>query len=316
MNSMNGQKILILGSNGFVGLNMKKVLEIQNFDLSNIIFHNGKEEVDLHNQLELSKYFTKHKPDIVINLTAFVGGISYGYEYPAKILHDNSRMILNLFEVSRENNVSKVINPISNCAYPGNLSFYQEDKFWDGKPHESVFNYALSRRLIVAMGDAYYKQYNLNTSNVVLSNMYGKHDHFDEKRSHALGAILNKVYNAKIKNLKKVNIWGTGKPIREWLYVDDGVNALLKSISLDDGHHFFNVGVNKGISIKELSEKIARIVEWDGSFEYDLSKPDGAIEKRVDGQKSLEKLSWEPQISLDEGLDKTIRWYIEQKSTV
>ena len=115
-----------------------------------------------------------------------------------------------------------LINPISNCAYPGDLSFYEEESFWNGKPHESVFDYALTRRLIVALGNSYYKEYGFSSTNVVLSNMYGPGDHFDEERSHALGALINKIYNAKKNNLNSIEIWGSGDPIREWLYVKDG----------------------------------------------------------------------------------------------
>ena len=143
--------------------------------------------------------------------------------------------------------------------------------------------------------------------------MYGKYDHFDEKRSHALGAILNKVYKAKINNEPTVNIWGTGSPIREWLYVQDGVKAMIKASKLTEGNYFFNVGVNKGISIKDLSMKIAKILDWNGEFIYDTSKPDGALEKRVDGSSSLKLLSWEPEIDLDQGLEETVEWYVRQK---
>ncbi len=311
---IDSRKTLVLGSNGFLGKNLKNQLLLEfNNNTENLIFHSGKEELDLLDSDLVGKYFEKIKPQVIYNCTAFVGGISYGYEFPGKILHDNSKMALNLFENSRFHNVQQIINPISNCAYPGNLNIYEEKNFWNGKPHESVFDYALTRRLIVALGKSYYSQYKLSSCNLVLSNMYGKYDHFDEKRSHALGAILNKVYKAKINNEPTVNIWGTGSPIREWLYVQDGVKAMIKASKLTEGNYFFNVGVNKGISIKDLSMKIAKILDWNGEFVYDTSKPDGALEKRVDGSSSLKLLSWEPEIDLDKGLEETVEWYVRQK---
>ena len=311
---VDSRKTLVLGSNGFLGKNLKNQLLLEfNNNTENLIFHSGKEELDLLDSVLVGKYFEKIKPQVIYNCTAFVGGISYGYEFPGKILHDNSKMALNLFENSRFHNVQQIINPISNCAYPGNLNIYEEKNFWNGKPHESVFDYALTRRLIVALGKSYYSQYKLSSCNLVLSNMYGKYDHFDEKRSHALGAILNKVYKAKINNEPTVNIWGTGSPIREWLYVQDGVKAMIKASKLTEGNYFFNVGVNKGISIKDLSIKIAKILDWNGEFIYDTSKPDGALEKRVDGSSSLKLLSWEPEIDLDQGLEETVEWYVRQK---
>tara|TARA_Y100000816_G_scaffold292493_1_gene288083 strand:- start:3767 stop:4705 length:939 start_codon:yes stop_codon:yes gene_type:complete len=311
---IDSRKTLILGSNGFLGKNLKNQLLLEfNNNTENLIFHSGKEELDLLDSDLVGKYFEKIKPQVIYNCTAFVGGISYGYEFPGKILHDNSKMALNIFENSRVHNVQQIINPISNCAYPGDLNIYEEKNFWNGKPHESVFDYALTRRLIVALGKSYYSQYKLSSCNLVLSNMYGKYDHFDEKRSHALGAILNKVYKAKVNNEPTVNIWGTGSPIREWLYVQDGVKAMIKSSKLTEGNYFFNVGVNKGISIKDLSMKIAKILDWNGEFVYDTSKPDGALEKRVDGSSSLKLLSWEPEIDLDQGLEETVEWYVRQK---
>ncbi len=308
------KKILVLGSNGFLGSNLKEfLLNSQKFDKEFLFFHNGKEESNLLDSKRFDEYIKSIKPDIIFNCTAFVGGISYGYKYPAKLLHNNSQMVLNLFESCLSNNVDKLINPISNCAYPGNLNFYEEKNFWNGKPHDSVFNYALTRRLIVALGESYFNQYNLNTCNLVMSNMYGKYDHFDESRSHALGALVKKIYDAKTNGSKSVVIWGSGEPIREWLHVEDGVQAMIRASQLQEGSYFFNIGINKGISIKELANKIAETLEWQGEFEFDLSKPDGAKEKRVDGSISKKYLDWEPEVNLDKGLVQTIDWYVKQK---
>tara|TARA_B100001250_G_scaffold169750_1_gene146216 strand:- start:47735 stop:48667 length:933 start_codon:yes stop_codon:yes gene_type:complete len=306
------QKILILGSTGFLGKNLYN--EILDSDLKNdeIITLKGKSEVNILDFDKFDNYIKKIKPDIVFNCSSFVGGIAYGYKYPAKILNDNTQMVINIFKSSLENQVKQLINPISNCAYPGNLNVYEESNFWDGKPHESVFNYALTRRLIVALSESYYKEYNLNSCNLVLSNMYGPNDHFDEERSHALGALIKKISDAKKNNDKTVNIWGTGSPIREWLYVKDGAKAMIKSTELKEGNYFLNIGVNKGISIKNLAEKIAEILNWDGNFNYQTEKPDGALEKRVEGSKSYTQLKWKPEVSLDNGLKETIDWYAKQ----
>ena len=305
------EKFLIIGASGFVGKNVINYLE--NLDLESNQIHtiDGKDDIDLTDYSSLNNRIKEIEPTKVINCASFVGGIAYGYKFPAKILHLNSLIVLNLYKSCLENNVSMLVNPISNCAYPGDLNYYEEELFWEGKPHESVFDYALTRRLMVALGISYYKEHGFNSANIVLSNMYGPRDHFDEERSHALGALINKIYNAKKSNLNSVEIWGSGKPIREWLYVKDGATALVKASQLSSGNHFFNIGVNKGISVTDLAIKIANAFRWNGDFVYDLSRPDGAKEKRVDGNIGSEMLNWKPQTTLDDGLQETIEWYLE-----
>jgi len=301
-------KILTIGTNGCLGSWVNKLLQSEhsNFEILEIP---GKEECDLTEFSEISNYLKEKSPDVVINCAAFVGGISYGYKYPVEMLSKNSLMAMNIYKASNDNAVKKLINPISNCAYPAEFTTYKEEDIFNGPPDKSVFNYALSKRLFIQLGQAYFDQYTFSSANVVLSNMYGPGDHFYAERSHALGAIIKKICDAKINNLNTVEIWGTGKPIREWLYVEDGARSLIKSINIPDGHHLFNVGVEKGISIKELAEIIKLEVGWDGEFNYDQSKPDGVLEKKVDGTKGKEILEWEVSTELRIGIRNTVDWY-------
>ena len=231
----------------------------------------------------VENFVTQNEFNSIINCSAFVGGIAFGYKYQADLLQINSLMAVNIYEIAKKYKIEKVINPISNCVYPGHLELYEEKNFWNGPPHESVFNYGLSKRLMVGLGESFYQQYGITTSNVIMSNMYGPHDHFEEERSHALGAIIKKVSNAKKSNSKSIEIWGTGKPVREWLYVEDGAKALVKSLNLNDGSYLFNVGINKGSSINEISDMISHAFNWNGNFVYDSSKPDGVMKKTVNG---------------------------------
>ena len=301
-------KVLVVGSKGFLGSWVKKMLLADaNHETLEI---SGKESLDITKIEDLQNFVSKHKPEAIINCAAFVGGISYGYKYPARLLYENSKIALNLYEISRKNDVGILINPISNCAYPGHLTTYVESQFFDGPPHESVYNYGIAKRLSVDLGNGYFEQYKFSSANVVLSNMYGPEDHFDIERSHALGALVKKICDAKINNIQKVEIWGSGKPIREWLYVQDGANALIKSLDLEKGHHFFNVGVQKGIAIIDLANTIKKIVNWNGEFFYNADKPDGVYEKKVDGSKGESKLNWMPDIDLEYGIEKTVEWYM------
>jgi len=303
-------KVLIVGSNGFLGSNIKSILN--NEYEHEVLEITGKDQIDITKYDYLDEYLSKSRPDVVINCAAFVGGISYGYKYPARMLYENSLMAINLYNASQKNKVEKLINPISNCAYPGNLTTYKEDYFFDGPPDDSVYNYGIAKRLYVHLGKSFYQEKNFSSVNVVISNMYGPDDHFDIERSHALGAIIKKVHDASKESNNEVEIWGTGKPIREWLYVKDGARALINSINLDSGHHFFNVGVEKGISILELAEIIKDKFGWDGKFILDTSKPDGVLEKKVDGTLGAGKLNWKPETNLVDGIQSTVDWYINK----
>ena len=301
------RKILLVGSSGFLG---KNVFEKINSD-NDVHVISGKKDCDISNIDELRSYIDDLDFEYVINCAAFVGGIAYGYKYPAEMLSINSKIANNIYEISKEKSVKMLINPIPNCVYPGHLDTYKEEDLWDGPPHESVFYYALAKRMSIALGSSYYAQYNLSSCSVIMSNMYGPNDHFEEKRSHAMGALINKIYNAKLNNEKTVDVWGSGKQIREWLYVEDGADALIKCMDLSDGNYLFNIGVGKGISIIDLANLIKERVEWDGEFNLDTTKPEGVLEKKVDGSMGKDTINWSPKFSLDEGVKKTIEWYEE-----
>ncbi len=300
--------ILLIGSQGFLGSHVKNLLE-QNQEKYQEI--KNKKDTDIRNLEELDKFVSQNEFKAIINCSAFVGGIAFGYKYQADLLQINSLMAVNIYEIAKKYKIEKVINPISNCVYPGHLELYEEKDFWNGPPHESVFNYGLSKRLMVGLGESFFHQYGITTSNVIMSNMYGPNDHFEEERSHALGAIIKKVSDAKKSNSKNIEIWGTGKPVREWLYVEDGAKALVNSLNLNDGSYLFNVGINKGSSINEISDMISHAFNWDGNFVYDSSKPDGVMKKTVNGEYGKRLLDWAPEVKLNDGIKKTVDWYIE-----
>ena len=302
------KNILLIGSQGFLGSHVKNLLDQNHVNYQEI---KNKKDVDIRNLEELDNFVTQNEFNSIINCSAFVGGIAFGYKYQADLLQINSLMAVNIYEIAKKYKIEKVINPISNCVYPGHLELYEEKNFWNGPPHESVFNYGLSKRLMVGLGESFYQQYGITTSNVIMSNMYGPHDHFEEERSHALGAIIKKVSDAKKSQSKSIEIWGTGKPIREWLYVEDGAKALVNSLNLNDGSYLFNVGINKGSSINEISDMISHAFNWNGNFVYDSSKPDGVMKKTVNGDYGKRLLDWAPEVKLNDGIKKTVDWYIK-----
>jgi GDP-L-fucose synthase len=209
--------------------------------------------------------------------------------------------------------VKRLINPISNCAYPGKATVFKENDFWDGPLHDSVLAYGMVRKITQVGAAAYKSQYGLDTINLILSNMYGPDDHFEEERSHALGALVMKMVEAKREKKDSVLVWGTGKPIREWLYVDDGAEAMIRACDIPPYDDIINIGITKGISISEMAEIIQRIVGYKGKLIFDATKPDGAPYKTVDGTRGKEILGWQPETKFEDGVQSTIDWYMANK---
>ena len=299
--------ILVLGSEGFVG---KAMVERLNREKIYYISSNHK-ECDLQNKHATLDLFERYNPDIVINLAAFLGGVHFGIKHAAEMFTNNMEMQINILEACRIYNVKRLINPIGSCVYPGNLDVYVEDKLWDGPIHESVLPFATAKKAFVVACDAYRKEYGVDSINLVMSNMYGPGDHFDEERAHAVGGMIKRLLDATKNNCKEFVVYGTGKPIREWLYIDDAVDALFRAISADKIDGIVNIGEKKGHSIKETAEIIAKLVGFDGKLIFDSSWPDGALVKTVDGHRAYELLGWKATMPFEEGLKKTVEWYKE-----
>ena len=268
--------------------------------------------VDLRDYQQTINLFNKYDVTKVINCAAYVGGIQFGLSRQADLFQNNLLITLNLLKASQAKKIKRFVNPISNCAYPANSSYFKEDEFWDGALHETVMVYGMCRKMSLIGSYAYQKQFGLDTINLILSNMYGPGDHFDEERSHALGAIVMKIVKAKLTNKPFVSIWGTGSPVREWLYVDDGAEAMIRGLDLNPNSDIINIGVGRGISILELANKIKNILGYTGKLVLDKSKPDGAPFKTVDGSKGAKIFDWKPSVDLETGLKNTIAWYLKK----
>ena len=300
-------KVFVPGGNGFLGRRVVKGLKEKGIGFVSLSLRNGYDFRDAKQTREL---FEKERFDALINCAAFVGGIQFGYERPGEIFYNNILMSTNLMESARLTGVKRFINPISNCSYPGHLTKdFKEEEWWDGQLDESVMVYGFVRKATWVQSWAYYKQYGFETVNLILPNMYGPGDHFEEKRSHALGALIMKFVEAKRKNLTRVTVWGSGKPVREWLYVDDGAEIIIKALEMGPTVDPINVGVGKGISILELAELIKDIVGYKGEIVLDRSRPDGAPHKTMDNSKLRALFNWVPPTSLRKGIEQTVEWY-------
>ena len=302
-------KILVTGATGFLGSRLCELLDERQITYEKTSRSLG---VDLCNEKETVEYFCKIKPDYVLNCAAFIGGVQFGYEHAAEMFRNNMLMQLSLLEACKQSGVKRLVNPIGNCSYPGDASYHVESEFWNGPLHESVKAYGMAKKSFIVGSWAYGKQYGLDVINLVLCGLYGPNDHFDEVRSHAAGALIRKFVQAKKENLPNVTVWGTGKPIREWLYVDDACEAMLRAMKIEPYNDIINIGGGRGYSITETAEIISKIVDYKGEIQYDTSKLDGAMCKEVNSTLGRKLLDWAPTVSFEEGLKSTVEWYMER----
>lgn len=299
--------ILVTGATGFVGKRVCRLLATQGFDYERTSLSLG---LDLRDRAATLTYFKRLRPERVINCAAYVGGIQFGYRHAAELFQNNLQMTLNLLEAVHCSGVKRLVNPISNCAYPAAATLFRESEFWDGPLHESVLVYGFVRKASWVGAWAYARQYGLDVLNLILSNMYGPEDHFEAERSHALGALIMKFAEAKRLGLPTVIVWGTGRPVREWLHVDDAAEALVRGLSAPLSIDPVNIGVGKGIAIGDLARLIAEIVGYRGEIVFDPEKPDGAPYKTVDGSCGAALLNWRPARDFVTGVQETVAWYL------
>ncbi len=302
------KKIAVTGATGFLGKRLVKKLQQKGIEPIRTSLSLG---IDLRDYEQASAFFQNEKPDIVLNCASFVGGIQFGNKYPADLFENNLLMNVNLLRAAREAKVERIVNPISNCVYPAKATLFKEEEIWDGPMHESVMVYGFVRKAFWIGSWANYRQHGLDVVNLVLSNMYGPEDHFEAERSHALGALIMKFVEAKQKNKPYVDVWGSGKPVREWLHVDDGAEAMIRAMNISPTTEFINVGVASGISILDMCQLIKKLTGYEGALKLDPSKPDGAAFKTVDGSRGKELLGWSPEIPFEAGVADAIQWYKE-----
>ncbi len=300
------KRIAVTGATGFLGKRVVKKLRQRGIEPVQTSLSLG---VDLRDYQQAASFFQEEKPDVLLNCASFVGGIQFGYKYPADLFENNLLMNVNLLRAAREAEVERIVNPISNCVYPASARLFREDEIWDGPMHESVQVYGFVRKAMWMGSWANYQQHGLEAINIVLSNMYGPEDHFEAERSHALGALIMKFVEAKRQASPYVDVWGSGKPVREWLHVDDGAEAMIRSMDIPHTTDFINIGCGKGISILDMCRLIKELTGYEGEIRLDPDKPDGAAYKTVDGSRGKELLGWEPSIDFREGVAQTIAWY-------
>lgn len=299
------KKVYITGQEGMVGSSIFKLLKKKNYKIINC----KRDQLDLLNQKKVYSWLSKYKPDIVIHAAGRVGGILHNSSYPANFIFENAQMALNVIHGSYKAGIKKLINLGSACIYPKfSKQPIKEEYLLTGKLEETNEAYAIAKILGLKMTEFYNKQYGTNYISLQPTNLYGENDNFDVKSSHVIPALINKFHKAKVFKKNEVEIWGTGTPKREFLYVDDLAEAILfildKNIKVD----LINVGSGEEITIKKLANLINDVVNFKGKIKFDKNKPDGTPRKLV-SNKILKSRGWKPKTKLLVGLKKTYNFY-------
>jgi len=303
-------KIFVAGHKGLVGSAIVRNLKSKGF--TNIITVD-KEQLDLRRTLEVNMFFNMEEPDYVFLAAAKVGGIGANSKYPAEFIHDNLMIQTNVIDSAYRCGVKKLIFLGSSCIYPKFPKMpITEDQLLEGQLEGSNDAYAIAKIAGIKMCQAYRKQYNFNAISVMPTNLYGPNDNFDLENSHVLPALIRKFFEAAMLRHGKVTLWGDGSAMREFLHVDDLAEALINCMDKYDSDDIINIGTGKDVTIKELSEIIAKVVDFRRTIEWDTSKPNGTPRKVLNVDK-IKSLGWEPKISLKDGIKSTYDWYRTRK---
>jgi len=249
-------------------------------------------------------------PNVVIHSAAFYGGIEINQMQPAKIYFKNLVMGANVVEFCRLWDVEKITVVGTGCAYPDGIERpMTENDLWNGDCHESVRHYGMAKKILQVQCEAYKKQYGLDGIHVVLTNLYGANDSYNYERSHVVAALIRKFVEAKRENADTVEVWGSGKPVREFLYAEDAAEGIVRATEMYNDLAPINIGTGVATSIGKLVQLIEEITGFEGKIVWNASKPDGQMVKTFDVSKMKRVLGWEPKTSLEEGLRKTIGWF-------
>ena len=302
------KRVLVTGGAGFLGSHLVRLLKTLN--PQEIIIPRSK-KFDLREKKVVIKLVKNI--DVVIHLAANVGGIGYNQKFPGTLFYDNLLMGVHLMEEARKAKVDKFVAIGTICAYPKFTPVpFKEENLWDGYPEETNAPYGLAKKMLLVQSQAYRNQYNFNSIFLLPVNLYGPGDNFDPKSSHVIPALIKKFVDAKNENKPSVEIWGTGTPTREFLYVKDAARAIILAAEKYNSSEPVNLGSNSEISIRELAQTIKKVVGYRGRVVFNTNKPDGQPRRKLDVSRAKKEFGFESSTSFKTGLEQTVQWYIKK----
>jgi len=311
MNFWQEQRVIVTGGAGFLGSFI--VAGLKTRGCTNIFVPRSR-DCDLRDRAAIARLFKESQPTMVLHLAAVVGGIGANREHPGKFFYENAIMGIELLEQARQFRLPKVVVAGTICAYPKftPVPFLEED-LWNGYPEETNAPYGVAKKAILVQCQAYRQEYGLNAVYLLPVNLYGPRDNFDPQSSHVIPALIKKCVDARERGDTFIECWGTGSPTREFLYVEDAAEGILRAAEHYNKSEPINLGSGREISIRDLVNLIAKLTGFPGEIRWDPSKPDGQPRRCLDVQKALSEFGFQARTPFEEGLRQTIQWYEENR---
>jgi GDP-L-fucose synthase len=299
-------RVMVTGGAGFLGRYL--VAKLEERGAKPIIIRSA--DYDLTAPDRVRAAIAEHEPQFIIHCAAVVGGIGANRAHPAKFFYDNAVMGIHLIHEAWQAGVEKLVVVGTVCSYPKYTPVpFEEEELWNGYPEETNAPYGLAKKMLLVQAQAYRQEYGFNCAYVIPTNLYGPGDNFDLETSHVIPAIIRKCLEGKAEGLDEVELWGTGEPTREFLYVEDAAEGVVLALERYESSEPLNLGANQEISIRELADIIATATGYSGRFTWDTSKPDGQPRRAISGARARGILGWSPKTRIDRGIAATCRWY-------
>ena len=307
-----GRRVMVTGGGGFLGKSVVRRLEAAG---ATDVFVPRSRQFDLRTSDGIAAALAEGRPDLVIHLAAVVGGIGANRENPGRFFYENAIMGLELMEQSRLAGVEKFVQIGTVCSYPKFTPVpFHEDDLWNGYPEETNAPYGIAKKMLLVQGQAYRQQYGFDVIHLIPVNLYGPGDNFDPASSHVIPALIKKAVDARGARQPYIEVWGTGSASREFLYVDDAAEGIVLGAERYDSAEPVNLGVGREITIRELVKLIVQLTGFEGDVRWETSKPDGQPRRALDTSRARDLFGFEAKMSFEDGLRRTIDWYVQQRA--